>query len=38
MMADVNIIKLMQTKHPTDVEVLFLYTKSKRRDEPWERQ
>ena len=24
MMADVNIIKLMQTKHPTDVEVLFL--------------
>lgn len=29
MMADVNIIKLMQTKHPTDVEVLFLYPKSK---------
>ena len=27
MMADVNIIKLMQTKHPTDVEVLFLYPK-----------
>lgn len=28
----------MKIKHPTDVEVLFLYTKSKRRDEPWERQ